>query len=299
MRATFIKEAEAESFKDKLLLIIKILFNKIDIIKNENTKIYIVPITNKIKCSRKMLNRLNKRIVKSLGEDGISSVVLSEQLKNIDLLKNNLYSQNINILDGRYLFKVLSIQIIEYILKVKNENIENSEITILVNDFNSLNKDIIIDIAKRVKTLNIITNKINKFKKVEKYLYEEYGIILNISNNKKTSLLKAKIILNFDFPEEIINQYKINSNCIIVNIIDKIEIYSKKFNGININDYIIDIPNAYIINGFKDEEVYESIIYNYGYNELKIRIKQDDISINCLIGNRGIISKEEFMRIIN
>ena len=297
MQAIFIKETNITNFKEKCLLIIKRILNRINIIEENNNKILVLPITKKTKCNKKLIGRLEKRIVKFLEIEGTNCAVLSEELKKIDILKNKLYSQNINILAGRYLFKILSIKVIKYILELKNKKIESSEIYICINEINGINEKLIIDIAKRVKTLNIITNRINKFKKIEKYLYEEFGIALNISNNKKTSLLKSKIILNFDFPEEVLNQYRINTNSIIINFMEKIDIISKKFNGINVNNYKINISNNYKINGFKNEEVYESIIYNYNYKQVQKELEKDELKINSLIGNRGEISKQEFIRI--
>ena len=295
MPVILIKETIVKNFKEKIILIIKQIFNKVDIIDKNNKKILILPIKIRAKYNKKLINRLTKKIVRYLEEYGVNNVVLSNNLKNIDILKNYLYSENINILDGRYLFKVLSKEIIEYIIKLRNEKIQTSEVCILVNDYNSINKEIIINIAKNVKTINIVTNNINRFKKIDNYLYKEYGILLNISNNKKTSLLRSKIILNIDFPEEIINRYKINTEAVIINILNIIKIHSKKFNGININYFKIDMPVEYKIEGFLDEEIYESIIINYNYEQVLDKIKHTDIKINSLIGNRGIISKQEFI----
>ena len=292
----FIKESDDIYFKDKLLVIIKKIFKKIVIIDNKNSKIYILPITKSTKYNKGLINRLTRRIIRYLKYDKSNYVVLSKQLKNVDIIKNNLYSQDINILDGRYLFKTLSIRVIEYILKLKNNKIENSEIFVLINNYNNINERLIIELARRIKTLNIITDKIDNFKRIEKYLYREFGIILNISNNKKASLLKANIILNLDFTNEIINEYKIYNNAIIINILGNVIIKSKKFSGININYFNINIPDKYRINGFKNEEIYESIIYNLSYEKALEKLKQDNVKIKNLVGNRGIINKQEFLK---
>ena len=295
MYTVFIEETKVDSIKDKLSLIIKRVFNYINIIEKNNKKVLVLPITKKTKCSKKFTNRLTKKIIKYLEEDGISKVVLSENLKVIKTLENNLYSENINILNGRFLFKCLSKNIIEYILELKKEKIENSEICLLVNDFTNINKDIIIDISKIAKNVNIITNNKSKCNKLENFLYNEYGILLNSLNNKKTSLLKSRIILNLDFPEEILNKYRINTKAIIINTQEKIEIHSKKFNGISVNYFKINIPDKYKIEGFSYEETYESMIYNSRYSDVQEKIEKDKIEIKGLIGNRGIISKHEFL----
>lgn len=290
----YISEIQREnSLKKKLLQRVKYFFNIIDIKNKEEKNIFFLPIYDNKKTRKYKIKYLSKKIVKNIKDEDY--VVLSQSLQRISILKNILYSENINILNGRYLFKCLNINILYYILNAKNENIESQEISILINDFNAINKDIVIELAQKVKTLNIITNNIDKFIKIEKYLYSEYGIVLNILNNKKNGLLKAKIIINIDFPEELINQYRIYSKAVIINILNKIEIQSKKFNGVNINYFTIEMPEKYKIAGFKDEEVYESIIYNYNYKQVQERCKEDNIEIRNLIGNKGIILEHEFM----
>lgn len=118
--------------------------------------------------------------------------------------------------------------------------------------------------------------------------------MLNISNNRKKSLLKSQIIINMDFPEELINKYKIFDNAIIININDKINLQSKRFNGINVNYYKINLPEEYKLDKFMDEIVYESLIYTKNnYKEISKKIMQDNIEIIGLIGNKGIINKNE------
>ncbi len=166
----------------------------------------------------------------------------------------------------------------------------------LINDFDKIDTEIIIEIAKNIKTLNIVTNHIDDCKKTEEYLYSEFGIILNISNNKRKSLLNSKIILNLDFPEELVNKYRIYEKSIIINISGKIKIFSKRFSGININYYKIKIPEKYKINNFKDEIVYEStILETDDFKDIASKIKKDKIKIKKLIGNNGIINEKEII----
>lgn len=149
-------------------------------------------------------------------------------------------------------------------------------------------------IAKNIKRLNIVTNHINKCKNIEEYLYNEFGIMLNISNNKRRSILKSEIIINIDFPEELINKYKIYDKAIIVNMLGRLNIKSKRFSGVNINYFKIKMPNEYFIRNFKNEIAYESLIYSTNnYKEIIKKIEKNKICINKLIGNNGVIRKEE------
>jgi len=75
-----------------------------------------------------------------------------------------------------------------------------------------------------------------------------------------------------------------------------INISSKKFNGININSYNISMPDKYKMEKFDDKIIYESLIYNNSNNYKKVAetIKKDGIKISNLVGNNGIIAKQEF-----
>lgn len=176
-------------------------------------------------------------------------------------------------------------------LEIKKLNI--GEITILINDFTDINIEVIIDVAKKVKRLNIVTNHIEKCKKIEEYLYNEFGVMLNVSNNKERSLLKSKIIINMDFPEELINKYRICDKAIILNIKDNVDLKRKRFNGINANYYKIKIPDKYRMKGFKSEIIYESLIYGKRYQEINEKIIKDNIKIEKLIGKNGPIIEKE------
>lgn len=159
-----------------------------------------------------------------------------------------------------------------------------------------MNKDTIILIAQNVKRLSIVTNHIQRFKKIQEFLYDEYGIMMSISDNKKSSLLKSEIIVNLDFPEELVNQYNIYNKAIIINILEKILIYKKKFNGININYFKIIMPQEYELSEFENEIIYESVICeNKEFVNIRNRILKDEIAIKKLIGNNGPIQESEII----
>lgn len=296
MKIIYIRETqETCDIVKNIILKIKSFFNIVDLKHEENKTIYYLPIIHNKSVSKNKIKKISKKVIRNLERDSANNVVLSTYLSTLKELKNNLYSENINILDGRYLFKCLTKETIEYILKIKNEDIRKTEISILVNDLNEFNQNLIIDLAKEVRTINIITNHIGKWKKIEEKLYNEFGILLNISNNKKSSLIHSKIIFNLDFPSELINQYKIYDSAIIINTLGKIQIKSKKFNGTNINYFEINMPKKYKMKGFRNEIVYESILYKKGLSEAKSMILKDKIKIKKFIGNNGYIKENEFI----
>jgi hypothetical protein len=287
---------ETCDFVKRIVIKIKKIFNIVEFSEDNGKTTITLPLFKSNKIRNKKIIKIAKRINKKLYDNNIENVVLSNYLEENEILKQKLYCQNINILDGRYLFYLLIPEIIEYILKRQKVKLQNGEVTLLINDFTQNNAKIITYIAQNVKRVNIVTNHSNKFKKVEDYLYNELGVILNITNNKSKSLSNANLIINIDFPEEIINKYEINSNAIIVNIFNEIKIRAKKFNGININYYKACIPKEYQIDGFQNNLVYESSIYKYSYENARKDIIANKIRIKKLVGINGDISENEFCK---
>ena len=297
MNICYISEThETCDFVKRIVIKIKKIFNIVEFSEDNGKTTITLPLFKSNRIRNKKIIKIAKRINKKLYDNNIENVVLSNYLEKNEILKQKLYCQNINILDGRYLFYLLIPEIIEYILKRQKVKLQNGEVTLLINDFTQNNAKIITYIAQNVKRVNIVTNHSNKFKKIDDYLYNELGVILNITNNKSKSLSNANLIINIDFPEEIINKYEINSNAIIVNIFNEIKIRAKKFNGININYYKACIPKEYQIDGFQNNLVYESSIYKYSYENARKDIIANKIRIKKLVGINGDISENEFCK---
>lgn len=272
MKIVYIKEQEEIlNLKQR----IKCFFNVIEIEYIDEKVIFTIPINENSK--NKKVEWVAAKVNKMLYKDCIENVVLSKKLLENTSLKNKLYENNINILDGRKLFSFLATKVIEKICKNSNLKQEEIEISVLVNEKNDINLDNILETAKNVKRLNIITNHIGRFQNLQDYLYNELGIMIKVSNNKKKDLLQSKIILNIDFPEELINSYKLPNKAIVINLNNIVNINKKKFNGININWFNIIMKDKLKISKFNDEIIYESLIYDKSLNETKQKITEDKI----------------------
>ena len=183
MKICYIKEMhETCDFVKRILIKIKKLFNIVEFSEDKGKTTIILPLFKSNIIKDKKIIKIAKKINRKLYDNNIENVVLSNYLEENEILKQKLYCQNINILDGRYLFYLLIPEIVDYILKRQKKKLENGEITLLINDFTENNARIITYIAQSVKRVNIVTNHSNKFKKLEEYLYNELGIILNITN---------------------------------------------------------------------------------------------------------------------
>lgn len=268
-----------------------LLYQIFNIVRLKNDKI-ILPI-NKEKISDKKAKKLVKKIKKILEQTKCKKIILSKKLKKYENLKNEIYSNNLEIINGRWLFGVLGTRVIKYIIKKKKMKSEEIQISILINDISEIMLENIKQIVREYKKVNIVTNHIEKFKKIEEQILKEEGIMITVSRNKRKSLLKSQIILNVDFPSELINQYRINEEAIIVNPRGNVEIKSKRFNGINVNDYEIDYQIWNEFDYEKDKLYYKKDCYEAEFYQkqpfeyINRKIDRDKVKITKLIAERS------------
>ena len=238
-----------------------------------------------------------KKIIKKFQRRDINYVVLDKELVKNKNFINALNANDIRIFDGRWLIKYLNLEILEYIIENSNLKKEEIELAITTDEISDLVIENIKILAKQYKKLIVVTSHIEKLRKIEKQIYEKEGIMIVISNNTKKSLLKSKIIINMDFNKQKINKYKINENAIIINLEGDIKIENKRFNGININDYEIQIGREETIwresqDKFYNKDLFESIIYvRDTYDNIRKMIKKNKVQIKELYGLNGKIER--------
>lgn len=265
------------------------LEKKLNLIRIQDNTI-ILPITKET--GNKKIEKLAQKTREVIQKYSNSKkVILSKEMHNEQIYLNYLNTYGLEIQDGRWLFEILLPDTIEYIINKKK--IEKTNISIMINDLTEIELENIKTLARKYKSINIVTNHIEKFKKLQKQLQEEYGIIITITNNKKKSLMKSQIILNIDFPNELINKYNIQDESIIVNLKAKIKINSKRFNGLNISNYEIDFRedkknNKALSSKYNLRDLYESELYKkQRISEIRRKIKNDKVCIKRLILNNG------------
>lgn len=274
---------------DKPNIILKI-FN---IIKLEDDKI-ILPV-KKEKMNLKKAEKLAEKTKKILDKTNCNKIILSKEIKKQENYKNYLFANQVNVVEGKWLFNALSFYAIEYLIKKLNIKREETTVSILVNDIDINSLENIRKIVRNYKRVNIVTNHIEKFKKIESKILEQEGIMITVSNNKKKSLSKSKIILNMDFPTELINKYNIYEEAIIINLKGNVKIKLKRFNGININNYEISFQELENFdydksNLYDQKDIYEAQIFqNQPFQYIEERIKKDKVKITEMIGNNTII----------
>ena len=252
------------------------------IVKLENNNI-ILPISQ-INMNEKMEYKLAVKTKMILDKTNSKKIVLSKLVKKQISYVNYLHSYNYEIVDGRWLFKMLIFDVLEYLIKRLEIKEEDIQIGLLVNDISDLAVYVIKKLVTKYKNVKIVTNHINLLKNIENDISEEYGILINVGNNKRKILSKTNIILNFDFPTELINRYNINSEATIINFNGNVKIKDKRFNGLNINDYEIDWKSDNDSKKFCTKDLYEAIQYkNQPIEEILKKLKMDDVRVRELI----------------
>lgn len=306
MNIVFIYEdnSEVKTLKDKIKKLYLKVMRKIEVKEIINDSYKNIAINKIMMCIpnykfNKVDNTFIKYLLYKLNQNGTKNIVLSESLNKKELLKNQLYSHNYNILNGRFLIKTSTMDILNYIMEKAGSQINKEEISILVNDNTNINTEIIKDIANKARRVNVITNNIARFKKLEKRLYEEKGIMLSIGNNRKKGLGKSKYIVNIDFPEELLSKYKIYKNAILINLENTCKITSKAFSGIIVNDIDIEYKKTEEENNllkiFSKKVNYEAKMISLGsYNEIKDLKPKDEYKVINTIGNNGVIHQDEY-----
>lgn len=272
---------------NKIFFLYKKLFNIVTIKKEQGISVAILPITQNI------LNKKIEKIIRKLYCKNFRryKLVLSNDLMKKDILK--IFDKyEFEYYNGLEIKKLLIFNILEYINLIQNKKMYEREVTILVNNNSEHNKNMLLELAKHTRFLKIVTKNMYKFKCIEEQLYNEYGIAIQISNSYRKSLLKSDIIINVDFYETEINEYKINNNAIIINLNKDIKIATKLFNGIVINSIGLKIRKEIKLKfnfGDLSKEYSELILIESMMKKLNIQ----KIKVDKLIGNSGIISREE------
>lgn len=269
----------------------KYWLEKFNIVKLQGNRI-ILPIKEKYKSKEKKIKteqELYKKTKKIIDKANSKKVILSKKVQNLKTYVNNIQSLELDIVNGKWLFFMVIPEVLEYIIQKEKIKKQDTDIHILINDVNDNTIKLIKIVSKTYKNVYIVTKHIEKFKRIEEQILEENGTIIMIMNNKKKSLAKAKIIVNIDFPQELINQYIIYEQAIIVDCYGNITINKKRFNGLILQNYDIDIKdkNKYYLENEKyfTKELYEAEFYKkQPYENVREKIQKDGINISKLFG---------------
>ena len=121
----------------------------------------------------------------------------------------------------------MPFEILEYILHLQKRDIKQEDVYFLIKkdsrmDFNFLDRFI-----ENCKTVNIITNDITRFQKIQQDLYEQESIVLGVSNNKSKSLRKAKYVFNVNMNQKDLDKIQME-NILILGQMSMIQIMTQE-----------------------------------------------------------------------
>lgn len=154
----FIGELVIQNLKDESLFCIIPI--KIDKIKDTKSKRFIKYLYKKcVNNIEKTVNRYN-----------VKFIILSKKVKKLEEIKDVCKRNNVKILDGKYLLKIMLVNVLEHILNTRSEKLETQNIHIVINQNSEINIDLIEYISGRVKSVDIVTKQIRKFRKIRKVL---------------------------------------------------------------------------------------------------------------------------------
>lgn len=270
----------------KIEKIINKVFCKVSTYKNEYGEFVIS--TNADIINERALNRLSKKI----NEKGISKVVLSNRyLPQKDTFKN----YKIDVFDGKILMKNMLRDILEYIYQIKNIGTFNDELYVLLDS--DKNADIIEDVATMFKSLNIVTSKIKKLKRLEKKLEGTTDLVYSITNNKKKGLRRAKIIVNMDYDSDFFKEARVNRNAIVINLSRENLTLKCTFCGLIIENISIEYSqNAEELEQFRNFNkglLMETKILKENYRNARNILKKSHCKLAGLEGKNGEVSEDE------
>ena len=246
-----------------------------------------------------LISKLNKHTYSKLNKifktDVTKRVCLCDYLIENQAFLNYIKDKEIEIFNGKWLFKFLISDIGKYICNMLNLTSEVQEISLIINEPSNFIYEIIKKLSNEFKNINIITKKVRKFEKIEKQIYDETGLTLNVTNNFKKACQKSKIIFNIDFEEKDINKIVFPATAVIVNFEGNIEIKQSNFIGKIIDFYEINLPKKYKkiysrLNKFNSSILYESFIFKRTSTQnIWNEIKNDKIEILNLEGQNKIV----------
>lgn len=262
-------------------------------VRLEQNKI-ILPHYEKI--TEKKAQKLARKTLKIIMKSNVRKIAISNNLKKEKDYIMCIQSEQIEIVDGRWLYLMLIPDILNYLSQKKNLEKQKTRISILINDCTENCLQMIKDLIPQYQNINIVTNHREKFEKLEKQYLEKEGILLTITNNKKKSLMRSEIIVNVDFPKELINQYCIKEDATLVNLSPNVEITKKRFQGTCVQDYEITRNqqnveyDKLLEENFPMKELYEAEFYRkQPYENVRKQIKRDGVKICKLYLKNGVM----------
>ena len=240
-----------------------------------------------------------QHVVRKLKNNCIRCVICCDfLLKNNDVVEF-FRDHGIVVLNGVWLWRFLAFDVLRKISYVRSVDLSKLEVSILCNDFCDVVAENIKFIGKYCKSLNVVTNDLDKFSVVERSFFDESGVLINVSSNRAKSLMRSDVVFNFDFDSSDLRSCSIRSDCILV------QMNGERFvrrDGVTICSCKLNWPEKYSDfleehKGFNDLVLYEGLVYSkISFCGMRNMLKRDCIDIRYFVGNNGKIDFGEIKK---
>ncbi len=302
-------------------------FNEIEVEKFEDNYIFRIPICEKN--IAKKFHVIMEKLFSQMQKHKISTVIFSDKLSSESdtgiVFRDEFYREKLGQVDQKKkLMEYMPFQILEYILKIQQRDIRQEDVYFLIKKDNRKDFSFLDDFIQSCKTVNIITNDISRFQKIQQDLYEQEDILIGVSNNRSKSLRKARYVFNVNMDNKDLEKLRIHRDAIIIHMQKDGKYEENCFQGINVNQLLLTLPDEYVekmdrinaldVDKFNLEKFYEAMLLeklekeknkslvqaesyikkDYFYLASEI-IEKDEIEIRSLVGSNGIISKDEII----
>lgn len=284
----------------EIISCIKYVGNIITVKQLYNAYIFILPFNMS---NEKKIKKCMKKVQKLIKKYHITSIVFSKEIeKQLPSLNENV-PKKVHLLDGNGLMPYLIKEILEYIVQKQGEKIELLDLYFCMNEPKQIYIDNIKYLAHFFRNIHIVTPRINNFQKIVETIEEKEGTVITISNNKKKSMKRAKLIINFDFKEVEMKKYSIYRRAVIITMKSENNYENVGFEGIQIQKIEID-TSPEIKEFFSKYHLLESVPLNILYESLlnkqqkfyqiRKQLSKDQVRVIRLYGKNGIISEKEY-----
>ena len=288
----------------EMVVWLKYITNSITVKQIQGGILLILPFSIE-KCDEK-LPKAMKHVQKLTKNYQITSLVLAEELKKSSyfLEKENIFQKQVHIIDGKGLMPYLLKEMIEYILKIQQKPIELEDIYLCMKQNSKIHLDNIYYLTHYFKTVNIVTPNITTFQKMADTIEEKEKIVITVSNNKKKSLKRARIIVNFDFEEKEFKKYTIFRRAILITLNNSNPYEGIGFDGIQIRHIGVDIGKElkdffskyHLLETCSLTSLCESLInHKQEFLQVKKQLKKEKVEVVKLYGTKGKIEKKQYL----
>ena len=196
----------------------------------------------------------------------------------------------------------LLYKILDFYLEAGKVGKQEVDLYFLCHTFSNETVEIVKQLAKKYRSVNLVSDEITAYTKLADKLYEQNAQLVTVSNNRKTALKNAKLIMNYDFSKEEVLTYSTNRESTIIHLQIRMNQIPIGFCKLVINDVVLgengEDWDSLDTNMFTLDDMVASFLYWKKTREEKQELLESlEISIQALKGLNGVIHPNELEKL--